>query len=357
MILKDSVTLQMDNEDEIKMGSAYVISYRGKECLFFWSTKRDNAFLYELDKKRKGGPIKLDSLNKTIESLKLNYSFCYFSNDTMFGLSPDYDTVYCFDINGTVRKKWYLPPDQIKALNVERLICGEYSNMGYYNEKDKLFYLTNCFNPREGSIQDFFNHGHYISVDLSKDTARIAFTFGKFPVDYTPKQYHGLSLSYNGLAFYTGKVLLNFYNSDSIYQYNPASYAQHGYAAYNASSNNFIKSTATFDSSKDADRDYIGEFSLSHERYPQLLSRSSGDYLFRIVDKEYRRYNEDSTINSSIERPWQIVVIDKNLQTVGELYVPEKILNQTQLIPYKNGFWIASLADYRKFYYYEIKKP
>jgi hypothetical protein len=355
--LKDSVTLQIDSEDEIKMGSAYVINYQGNNCMFFWSTKKDRVFLYQLSKADKGMHITLDSLNKTIELLQLNYSFCYHNNDSMYGLSPGNDTIYCFGINGAIKKKWHLSKDKIETLNLGRLVCGQYANLGYYDEKNKLFYLTNCFNPREGKVKDFFSHNHYLAINLSEDSAKIAFLLGQFPTGYTAKQYHGLSLSYNGLAFYAGKILLNFYNSDSIYQHNQAIFTSLGYISYSASSNNFIRSMSAFDTSKESDRDYIRDFSLSNERYSQLLSRSNADYLFRVADKKYRRYNEDSTINSSIERPWQIVVIDKDLQIVGELYIPEQKLNSTQLIPYKNGFWIASLADYRKFYYYEIKLP
>jgi hypothetical protein len=355
--LKDSVILKINDEDKIRTSSAYVISYQGKECLMFWSWKMKEVLLYKLENSNKGAAVKLNALNKTIASLQLDYSFCFHSNEAIFGLSPGFDTIYCLNIDGLVKKKWYLPENKLKMLHISRLTCGLFYDMGYYDEKGKLFYLHNSFDPQKGGVQDFFNFNHFVAIDLSKDTAKVAFTFGRFPADYTQQQYQGLTYSTGNIAFYSGKVLLNFYNSDSLYQCTSATYLQHSYTAHNASSNHFKKSVTVFDTTKEGDRDYVNEFALSNERYTFLYSRNNAEYLYRIIDKEYKLYNDDSTVNSAMDQPWDIVVLNKELNIVGEVHVPERKLNRTQLIPYKNGFWIASLADYRKYYYYEIKKP
>jgi hypothetical protein len=208
-----------------------------------------------------------------------------------------------------------------------------------------------------GSVEDFYKFNHFAAIDLSHDSAQIASVFGRFPSGYTRQQYQGFSCSGKNMAFYNGKIFINFYASDSIYQYDQNNYKEQGYNAFDASSNDFIKEHTFYDTIKESDRDYISDYAMSNERYALLYSRNNCEYIYRIVDKKYKRYNEDSTINFSIESPWQAVVIDKNLKIVGELYFPRQRLNSTQLIPYKNGFWIASLTDYRKFYYYEIKTP
>lgn len=348
--------LQVNKEENIRSGSAYITTYKDEECLLYWEWKQNKVLLFRLTGKDKGTVTEPEALNKTIAALHLDYSFCYNSNDLMLGLSPGFDTVYRFDINGVVSKKWYLPKEQLNALNVIRLTCGLFTTTGYYDENEKLLYLHNSFNLMEKSVRDFFNYNHFAAIDLSNDTAHIS-TFGRFPENYTREEYQGQTCSDVRIVSYSGKVLLNFFNSDSIYRYNPATYTQHGYTVYNASSNHFIKSTAIFDTTKEGDRDYINEFALSNERYSFLYSRSNAEYLFRTVDKKYKLYNEDSTFNSSLESPWDIVVLNKELNIVGEVHIPERKLNRTQFIPYKKGFWIASLTDYRKFYYYEIKKP
>lgn len=356
MELKDSVVLQIDKEEMIRSGSAYINTYEGEECLLYWEWKQNKVLLFRLEGENKGTIIEPEALNKTIATLRLDYSFCYYDNEMMLGLSPGFDTVYSFNINGVITKKWYLPKDQLKELDIIRLTCGLFTTTGYYNEKQKLLYLHNSFNLMEKSVHDFFNYDHFVAIDLSSNTAHIS-TFGKFTEGYMREEYQGQTCSNAKLVLYSGKVLLNFFNSDSIYQYNPAINSKHGYIAHNASSNDFVKSSAIFDTTKEGDRDYINEFAISNERYSFLYSRNNAEYLYRVVDKKYKLYNEDSTFNSAMDQPWNIIVLNKELNIVGEIHIPEKRLNRMQLIPYKSGFWIASLADYRKFYYYEIKKP
>lgn len=355
--LKDSVVLQIDSQDDIKMGSAYITTFKGNNCMLFWNWKGKEMLLFKLNGPYKGMMMETTALNETIATIKMNYSFCFHSNDMIFALSAPMDTVYCFDINGVIKKKWYLPRDKMKALNISRLTCGLFYDLGYYDEQKHLFYLHNCFDPMTGSVADFYKFHHFVAIDLSEDTAQIAFTFGRFPAGYTRKLYQGPSCSDKNMVFYNDKVLLNFYSSDSLFQYNSPTYSGAGYTAFNAASNDFIKDNACFDTTKNGDRDYISDYAMSNERYTVLYSRSNSEYIYRVVDKKHNRYNEDSTINFSIESPWQVVVLDKHLQIAGELFIPGKKLNSTQLIPYKNGFWIASLTDYRTFYYYEIKKP
>jgi hypothetical protein len=356
MELKDSVTLQIDKEETVRSGSAFITQYQDEECMLYWEWKQNKVLLFRLAGKNKGTIIEPEALNKTIATLRLDYSFCYYNNDIMLGLSPGFDTVYSFNIHGVVTKKWYLPRDQLKALDITRLTCGLFTTTGYYDEKQKLLYLHNSFNLMEKSVHDFFNYNHFVAIDLSRDTAQVS-TFGRFSKGYKREEYQGQTCSDARMVLYSGKILLNFFNSDSIYQYEPATDLKHGYIAHNASGNDFVKSSAVFDTTKEGDRDYINEFAISNERYSFLYSRNNAAYLYRIIDKKYNLYNEDSTFNSSLESPWNIIVMNKDLNIVGEVHIPERNLNRTQFTPYKNGFWIASLTDYRKFYYYEIKLP
>jgi hypothetical protein len=356
LVLKDSVLLPINDEDKIKMSSAYITSYQGNDCLLFWNWKGREMLLFQIQG-NKGSSISLNNLNEMINRFKIKNGFCYHNNEQMFGMSSQMDSIYCFDINGRVMKQWPIDQKQLKSLNIDRLTCGLFYNIGYYDVRHKLLYLNNCFNPMIGSVAEFYKFNHFAAIDLSKDTAQIAFTFGRFPSGYSRKLYQGSSCSHKNLAFYSGKIILDFFASDSLYEYNSEAFSKKGYKAYYAASNDFEKANAYFDIAKDGDRDYINEYSVSNDRYLFLHSRSNASYLYRIINKKHNRYNEDGTLNFSIESPWQAVVLNKDLKIIGELYLPEKKLNSTQLIPYKNGFWIASLDDYRKFYYYEIKIP
>jgi hypothetical protein len=355
--LKDSVVLQIKDEESIHSTSTYVTNYYGEEVMLFWNWKENRALLYKITGIDKGRFIDPVELNKTIKLLEIDYSFCYYNQDTILGISPNMDAVYCFNINGVIKKKWYLKQDKIKLWGMIRLTCGQFNDIGYFDEGNKLFYLSNCFNPQGKSITDFFSHNHFTAIDLSKDTARVAFTFGQFPASYSRDQYQGNSCSERNIAFYAGKMLLNFYNSDSIYQYSPGLPDGQEYIGHNASDDNFITGNSKFDTTRESDRDYIFEYSMANERYAQLYSRDNGNYLYRVVDKKYRFYNEDSTFNLPLIRPRDIIVMNKDIHIIGALHFPKVTYNIKYFTPYKNGFWIASLADYRKFYYYEIKRP
>jgi len=184
---------------------------------------------------------------------------------------------------------------------------------------------------------------------MKAGNAVIANTFGAYPSWYT-NQYLGYNYGAS-VYFFAGKILVNYYLSDSLYVYHPDGTL---WKAFNACSAAVSLPPHFFDYNKSSDKDYLNEFSFSYAAYGALETNNTSPYLFRTVEHSYHYYNVDSTINDPLGKPWSVVVLDRDLNIKGEISIGPDQLDYIEYMPYGKGFWARSLQE-DKYYYYEMQ--
>jgi len=276
---------------------------------------------------------------------------CYYKEDSLFGHAREESRQYLFDINGNIKKSWRMNTDYENEKNI-LVGGGVYDNLISYDPKHaRLYYEASAFPCANG--YEFFHKPHALALQLRGDSANISSMFSYYPRGYEGK-YFGITVSRTCTILFGSRIYTSFYLSDSLYSYVTDTPGQ-STGQYDAHSNYAVQPTDSFNIANDANKDYIMEFYANHFTYSFLTTASTSPYLFRITQHKYHFYNEDSTINLGMQRPWSMVVLDTALQIKGEIPFLDQTFGSTNIIPVNNGFWINTLKDKRQFYFYEME--
>lgn len=277
--------------------------------------------------------------------------FC--NADSIFMYCRNTDQLALMDINGHIKRVWQV--DTMYQGEYLRLYSAKPSvGLSFYRKKTNAWYarIEPGIEVALASKQQYLAKPHFIALELGNDKASVKYTFGSYPQMYT-HQYYGYSISKRDLVLFGGKDLVSFHLSDSIYAYTPGQPSK--ITAFNARSNYAEITNDTFDLQKEALHEYIDEFSCNHFTYNRFAASPFSDYLFRIAIHKFHYYNEDSSVNRSGDAPWSIIVLDKDLKIKGEIPIPGGALDKLNIAIIGKGFWIASMKNFQKFYYYEME--
>jgi len=348
--LRDSLYINIGHPDSLKQASMYAIHYNNEPYLLIWMAKYFGIVLVPMMGPRKGQPVHIPALDSFMQQHQI-HDVCYYNEDSLFGHARDEGRLYLFSINSSINKSWRINIDYQQQKNIF-IGGGSYEEPISYDAKHaRLYYFANPFPSEDG--YEFFHKPHALALQLSGDSAYISNMFSYYPQGYEGK-YFGITLSNTCTILFGNRIYTSFYLSDSLYSYatdipgEPA-------GQYDARSNYAEQPTDSFSITNDANKDYIMEFYANHFIYSFLTTAATSPYLFRIVDHKYHFYNEDSTINMGMQRPWSMEVLDTALQIKGEIPCLDQTFGSTNIIPVNNGFWINTLKDNRQFYFYEME--
>jgi hypothetical protein len=348
--LRDSLYINIGHPDSLKQASMYEVHYNNEPYLLIWMAKYFRIVLVPMMGPRKGRPVHIPALDSFMQQHQI-HDVCYYNEDSLFGHARDEGRQYLFDINGNIKKSWRMNTDYENEKNI--LVGGGiFAYPISYDSKHSRFYYEASAFPSENGYE-FFHKPHALALQLSGDSAYISTMFSYYPNGYECK-YFGITASSTSTILFGNRNYTSFYLSDSLYSYATDTPGKPA-GQYNARSNYAIQPTDSFNIKEDANKDYIMEFFANHFAYGFLTAASTSPYLFRIAYHKYHFYNEDSTINMAMQRPWSMVVLDTALQIKGEIPFLDQTFDCTNIIPVNNGFWINTLKDNRQFYFYEME--
>jgi hypothetical protein len=347
--LRDSLYINMGRADSLSLSAIYQINYKQQPAILIF-TKYSDFVICPTTGNQKGQPIYIPVLDSFVHDHQIE-NVCYYNEDSLWGYSREEKRIYLFNLQGMSTRSWRVNNNYKDQKNIW-IGGGIYGNPISFDAKNAtLYHYANAFPSESG--YDFFHKPHALALQLGGDSAYISNMFSYYPNGYDGK-YFGITLSSTCSILFGDRLYTSFYLSDSLYSYATDTPGKPA-GQYNARSNYAVQPIDSFDITNDANKDYIMEFYANHFIYNFLTTAATSPYLFRIVDHKYHFYNEDSTINMGMQRPWSMVVLDTALQIKGEIPFLDQTFGCTNIIPVNNGFWINTLKDKRQFYFYEME--
>jgi len=347
--LRDSLYIDIGRSDSLSLSAIYQIKYKQQPSLLIFS-KYSNFIICPITGNHKGQPIYMTALDSFVRGHQVEH-ICYYNEDSLWGYSREENKMYLFNLQGASTKSWRVNNNYKDQKDVW-IGGGIFAYPISYDAKHATLYHYASAFPSENGYE-FFHKPHALALQLSGDSAYISTMFSYYPKGYEGK-YFGITASNTSTILFGDRVYTSFYLSDSLYSYATDTPGKPA-GQYNARSNYAIQPTDSFNIKEDANKDYIMEFFANHFAYGFLTAASTSPYLFRIAYHKYHFYNEDSTINMAMQRPWSMVVLDTALQIKGEIPFLDQTFGSTNIIPVNNGFWINTLKDNRQFYFYEME--
>lgn len=97
-----------------------------------------------------------------------------------------------------------------------------------------------------------------------------------------------------------------------------------------------------YDLTKTNDVTYKISYAATLGRYVQVLYDPYRDLIYRIVALPQEYENEDGTVNSDLDRPWSIMVIDNNMNILFEQYFEGRKYNFYNILVTDEGLLVSN---------------
>ncbi len=354
IILKDSVDLQLDRDaafDSLRGAGGYIFSFQGKPSIFFVNGNKCAIWGFSLSPSSKGKRLDLGALNAQLRNNKISNIVSVNSPDSIFAFSNKSYRIFLMNASGDLIHSWFVN-NNFNGIDYRLFGQVDYKPVAF-NKAANTLYFGEYLSEHPASGNEFLKRSQFAAIKLLQDTAVITHSFGSFPAFYQ-NRFYGMSGSHKNVVYYDNQVLASYYLSDSIYSYQlgPSNAQTFGYRAASP----FV--TPTFDDydkiPERSDNTAAIEFDISHPIYGFLNVRPGAPFAYRVVQKPYHYYNVDSTINNVVDRPFSLIVLNKHLQSLGEISFQEKKFWFFTTIPDSKGFWIAQKSSLNKLYFYEM---
>lgn len=99
----------------------------------------------------------------------------------------------------------------------------------------------------------------------------------------------------------------------------------------------------TIDTSKIFDYNYLSKMGCESTSYMYLRYDSYREYYYIVVSRAMSAENEDGTRNSAADKPWSLIVLDKEFHQIGEIDMPKQY-SKHDLMVVPEGIAIKDLS-------------
>jgi hypothetical protein len=292
---------------------------RHTASFFDTRSKKDYLIFYKPDTTSKiifFDLAKHDSFLSAEVKLKSNkHSSFYLGDiDTLY-LVNEPNTIYKYCISSDTIINKIIVKDVTRTYGKDYMISSSYFYVMYrYNNNYQIcFYPT--WNVGGKNRKKYMSSNLFISVN---DSGEIVNEYGAFPSKYLVNNYNATSAHIT--ANCNEKFCYSFATEDTISIYDLNSMTTDN----KAMSSKFYQPHDTCPCVFPKD-DYYGcleKYSLENFSYFNLIYDQFRKKYYRICLHKYKYENADGTVNTSMERPWSIIVADSNFNIEKEVTFP-----------------------------------
>ncbi|TVR86773.1 MAG: DUF4221 domain-containing protein [Saprospirales bacterium] len=199
--------------------------------------------------------------------------------------------------------------------------------------------------------EGYYRFPNILSWDI--ETAEYDY-FGSYPpfMVYIENSFglHGVFLSI--VCGDNDQILVNFPMDEEIHKFNGKRELETKVSAVSQFLDEMPPEPLRFKENEDMNQ-YVVQYAAEIPSYYTLLKDEEMDIYYRIVLHEMDFIDEDGNIQTRTHKPWSVMVLDKDLETIGEHYFPPKTFNFNRLFTGLGGLWIKEFEG-SKFHKFEL---
>jgi hypothetical protein len=294
-----------------------------------------------------GGDIALHDIpgGKLVEKINLNafdstgnklVQFYIHNRDSVFILTANTNLVYCINFAGIINNHWYF--DAPFGQNDDYLITSHYDYPLLY--QDGKLYVSQS--PELDSLgfdstswHEFFSYPPCVSLNL-KDSLPLPKNLAPYPDSYRKG-----SLYYSFLPAYTvnedGQVIVSYQPKDELFVYD-----ENGLVLKKKTNASHWRAPTPFQANNFFDYEYIERYLCTESRYSKILYDKYKDQYYRVLQHASEYINEDGTLNTWIDKPWSILVLDRNFDLIQEFVFPPKMYDFRLIHVTRDGLLLST---------------
>lgn len=265
---------------------------------------------------------------------KANISGFYMHNiDSFFVQQHDKNKILLINQYGNILKQWKLP-DNITGIN-RYSVWASYKDPILY-KNGKLYTSVDQYGTY--NKPEDFNYNSKLIFDLTKDSPVVITQLGLLPEIYRQKgtNFHGGLRFPSSVINNNGEIVISFPVDHYIHVYNGNSEKEK-----NLVKSQFLDSFQSYNVNKSVFQDYDQQYNNSVGSYHSLLYDKWRKLYYRVVLPYNDFYNSDGTVNLKEDRPFTIMILDKDFKVLNEVKFPGKQFVFGNILAVKEGLMIS----------------
>ncbi len=308
------------------------------EYLVYFKPETSGFYFFNLASRKITKQILLDS--SVIDSILIPCPFFVYTADSILLLAAN-NTFY-FALKSGLLSKPIKGPDHI-GLGIKDYVIQDWWTIPIHFD-GRIIYASairiDIAIGNKTNLKDYYSTPQELQIDISQKPYKYYNYSGVFPDGYIADEKFYYDLFPQRCVNNSGGLIYGFSASDTLTYY-PQKLL-----------NNKVNMTLTSEYSEKVDQfpfdsltsfSFIDNYLLTQDLYKCIIYDPFRELYYRIVEKGVRQESKDGlTRNVLDDKPWSILILDKNLKQIDEFFFDPQVYSSHFIIPSRDGLLVSN---------------